>query len=159
MASGDAAQPQAVRSNRVVLDAYGFIKAWLIAISLWVAVLLLGIAAFFGIPAVRNGTDADHVRGLLGMAVFYGFGVALVFAAPLAWVVAYVLRPVWNQWVHIGAFFVVPTLAFWLLGSVLGLGWQPVMLIPWATVGMAAAIGRWGVCKGVLFIDSAAPHI
>jgi hypothetical protein len=94
MAAGDdAAQPQAVRSNRVVLDAYGFIKAWLIATSLWVGVLLLVVAAFFGVPAVRNGSDAGHVWGLLGMAVFYGFGVALVFAAPLAWVLAYLFAP------------------------------------------------------------------
>jgi hypothetical protein len=141
----------------VVLDAYGFIKGWLIATSLWVAVLLLVVAAFFGVPAVRNGTDAGHVWGFLGMAVFYGFGVALVFAAPLAWVLAYLLRPVRNQWAHIGAFFVVPTLAFWLLGSVLGFGWQPVMLIPWATVGVAAAIGRLAVRKDVLFSNSAAP--
>jgi hypothetical protein len=141
----------------LVLDAYGFIKAWLIATSLWVGVLLLVVAAFFGVPAVRNGTGAGHVWGLLGMAVFYGFGVALVFAAPLAWVLAYLLRPVRNQWVHIGAFFVVPTVAFWLLGSVLGLGWQPLMLIPWATVGVAAAIGRWAVRKDVLFTNSAAP--
>jgi hypothetical protein len=157
MALGDAAQPQAVRSYRVVLDSYGFIRGWLIATSLWVVLLLLVVAAYFGIPAVRNGTDAGHMWGLLGMAVFYGFGVALVFAAPLAWVLAYLLRPVQEQWVHVGAFFVVPTLAFWLLGSVLGFGWQPVMLIPWSTVGAAAAIGRWAVRKDVLFIDPAAP--
>lgn len=158
MALGDAAQPQEVWSNRMVLDAYGFIKGWLIATSLWVGVLLLVVAVYFGVPAVRDGTDAGHVWGLLGMAVLYGFGVALVFAAPLAWVLAYVLRPVRSQWVHVGAFFLVPTLAFWLLGSVLGFGWQPVMLIPWATVGVAAAIGRWAVRKDVLFNNSAAPR-
>ncbi|MCD5342182.1 hypothetical protein LR392_08100 [Arthrobacter sp. AK04] len=157
MASGDAAQPQEYRSNTMVLDAYGFIKGWLIATSLWVGALLLVVAVYFGVPAVRNGTDAGHVWGLLGIAVFYGFGVALVFAAPLAWVLAYVLRPVRNQWVHIGAFFLVPTLTFWLLGSVLGFGWQPVMLIPWATVGVAAAIGRWAVRRDALFSSAAPP--
>ncbi|MGO4187431.1 hypothetical protein [Pseudarthrobacter sp. TAF60_1] len=157
MAVGDAVQPQAVQSNRVVLDAYGFIKGWLIATSLWVGVLLLVVAAFFGVPAVQNGTDAGHVWGFLGTAVLYGFGVALLIAAPLAWVLAYLLRPVRNQWVHIGAFFAVPTIAFWLLGSVLGFGWQPVMLIPWATVGVAATIGRWAVRKDVLYSNSAAP--
>lgn len=81
MALGDAAQPQAVWSHRVVLDAYAFIKGWLIATSLWVGVLLFAVAAYFGVPAVRNGTDAGHVWGLLGMTVLYGFGVALVFAA------------------------------------------------------------------------------
>jgi hypothetical protein len=85
------------------------------------------------------------------MAVLYGFGVALLFAAPLAWVLAYLLRSVRNQWIHIGAFFAVPTVAFWLLGSVLGFGWQPLMLIPWSTVGAAAAIGRWAVRKDVVY--------
>lgn len=150
MALGDAARPHEVRSNRVVLDAYGLIKGWLIATSLWVGVLLIAVAAFFGVPAVQNGTDAGHLWGVLGMAAFYGFGVALLAAAPLAWVLAYLLRPVPNQWVHIGAFFVVPTLVFWVLGSVLAFGWQPVMLLPWATVGAAAAIGRWAVRKDVI---------
>lgn len=155
MALGDAAQPQAVRSHRVVLDAYAFIKGWLIATSLWVGALLLLVAAYYGVPAARDGTDAGHVWGFLGMAILYGFGVSLVVAAPLAWVLAYLLRPVRNQWIHIGAFFAAPTLVFWLLGSVLGLGWQPWLLIPWATVGAAAAIGRWAVSKDVLASNSA----
>jgi hypothetical protein len=157
MALGDAVQPQAVPSYKVVLDAYGFIKGWLIATSLWVGVLLLVVAAVYGVPAVRDGTDLGYVWGLLGIAVFYGFGAALLFAAPLAWVLAYLLRPVRNQWIHIGAFFAVPTVAFWLLGSVLGFGWQPLMLIPWATVGAAAATGRWAVRKDVLYSNNAAP--
>ena len=156
MALGDTAQPQAVRSPRVVLDAYAFIEGWLIATSLWVGVLLLLVAAGYGVPASRDGTDAGHVWGFLGMAILYGFGVSLVVAAPLAWVLAYFLRPVRNQWIHIGAFFAVPTLVFWLLGSVLGLGWQPWLLIPWATVGAAAAIGRWAIRKDVLASNSAA---
>lgn len=156
MALGDAAQPKAVRSHGVVLDAYAFIKGWLIATSLWVGVLLFLVAAGYGVPAARDGTDAGYVWGFLGMTILYGFGVSLVVAAPLAWVLAYLLRPVRNQWIHIGAFFVVPTLVFWLLGSVLGLGWQPWLLIPWATVGAAAAIGRWAVRKDVLASNCAA---
>ena len=97
MALGDAAQPQAVRSHRVVLDAYAFIKGWLIATSLWVGMLLLLVAAGYGVPASRDGTDAGHVWGFLGMAILYGFGVSLVVAAPLAWVLASLLRPVRNN--------------------------------------------------------------
>jgi hypothetical protein len=149
-------RPPSARSRRVVLDAYAFIKGWLIATSLWVGVLLLVVAAGYGVPAARDGTDAGHVWGLLGIAILYGFGVSLVVAAPVAWVLAYLLRPVRNQWIHIGAFFAVPTLVFWLLGSVLGLGWQPWLLIPWATVGAAAAIGRWAIRKDVLASNSAA---
>ncbi len=77
MALGDAAQPQAVRLHRVVLDAYVFIKGWLIATSLWVGVLLLLVAAGYGVPASRDGTDTGHVWGFLGMAILYGFGVSL----------------------------------------------------------------------------------
>ena len=89
MALGDAVQPPTVRSHGVVLDAYAFIKGWLIATSLWVGVLLLLVAAGYGVPAWRDGTDAGHVWGFLGMVILYGFGVSLVFAAPLAWVLAY----------------------------------------------------------------------
>lgn|SRR6478672_6981177 len=99
MALGDAVQPPTVRSHGVVLDAYAFIKGWLIATSLWVGVLLLLVAAGYGVPA---------------------------------------------------------TLVFWLLGSVLGLGWQPWLLIPWATVGAAAAIARWAIRNDVLASNSAA---
>ncbi|WP_146617535.1 hypothetical protein [Arthrobacter globiformis] len=157
MVLGDAGQPQAVRPRRVVLDAYAFIKGWLIATSLWVGILLIFVAAGYGVAAGRDGTDGGHVWGLLGLVIFYGFGVSLVFAAPLAWVLSYLLRPVRNQKIHIGAFFAVPTLAFWLLGSVLGLGWQPLLLIPWATVGAAAAIGRWAIRRDVLSETSAGP--
>jgi hypothetical protein len=90
-----------------------------------VGVLLLLVAAGYGVPASRDGTDAGHVWGFLGMAILYGFGVSLVVAAPLAWVLAYLLRRVRNQWIHIGAFFAVPTLAFWLLGSVLASAGSP----------------------------------
>jgi hypothetical protein len=124
VAFGDA-QQEAVRSHKVVLNAYAFIKGWLIATSLWVGVLLLLVAAGYGVPASRDGTDAGHVWGFLGMAILYGFGVSLVVAAPLAWVLAYLLRRVRNQWIHIGAFFAVPTLAFWLLGSVLASAGSP----------------------------------
>lgn len=110
MALGDAAQPQAVRSHRVVLDAYAFIKGWLIATTLWVGVLLLLVAAGYEVPALPDGADGGHVWGLLGIVILYGFGVSLVFAAPMAWVLAYLLRPVRNQWIHIGAIFAVPTL-------------------------------------------------
>lgn len=63
MALGDAAQPQEVRSHRVVLDAYASIKGWLIATALWAGVVLLVVAAGYGVPTSRDGTDAGHVWG------------------------------------------------------------------------------------------------
>lgn len=64
MALGDAAQPQAVRSHRVVLDAYAFVRCWFVATSIWVGVLLLLVAAGYGVAASRDGTEAGHVWGL-----------------------------------------------------------------------------------------------
>lgn len=79
------------------------------------------------------------------MALFYGYGIALLAGAPLAWLLAFLLRPVRNQWVHIGAFFAVPTLSFGVLGGLPGLGWHPWLLGLWATVGAATAVGRWAI--------------
>lgn len=52
-----------------------------------------------------------------------------------------------------------PTLVFWLLGSVRGLGWQPWLLMPWATVGAAAAIVHWAIRKEALSSNSAASPV
>lgn len=71
--------------------------------------------------------------------------IALVFAAPLAWVLGYLLRPARNQQIHVGVYFAVPTMVFWTLGGLLGLGWTVENLGFWATVGAAAALGRWAV--------------
>jgi hypothetical protein len=87
--------------------------------------------------------------GLIGHGAFYGFGVALVLAAPPALGAGLPLRPVRNQWVHTGPFFAVPTRAFWLPSSVLVFSWQPLMLISWATVGVAATVGKRAVRKDV----------
>lgn len=145
----DGSPPQGGRSQRVVLDAFAFIKGWLIATALGVALLLLWVVASYGAPDGRDGTGADHIWGLLGVAALFGFGVAFVFAAPLAWVLAYLLRPIRDQRIHVGAFFVVPTLAFWLVGGIFGLGWQPFLLVPWAVVGAVAAVGRWAIRNDV----------
>jgi hypothetical protein len=54
------------------------------------------VAAGYGVPAARDGNDARHVWGFLGIAILYGFGVSLIVAASLAWMLAYLLRPVRN---------------------------------------------------------------
>lgn len=134
----------------MILDAYAFIKGWLTGTSLGLVLLLCWVSASYGAPDGREGTGAGRIWGLLGIATLYGVGVALVFAAPLAWILAYLLRPIQDQRIHVGAFFVVPTMAFWLAGGILGLGWQPFLLLPWSAVGAVAAIGRWAIRKDVL---------
>ena len=137
--------------QRVVLDASSFIKGWLIATTLWVGVMIIVAPFVFGVPTVLGETDIAQLLGAgLSLAV-YGFGIALVLAAPFGWLLAYLLRPVRRQWIHIGAFFVMPTLAFWAVAGQLGFGWHPGWLGLWAaTVGAAAAVGRWSVRKDAI---------
>jgi hypothetical protein len=129
----------------VVLTAPAFIKGWLIATTLWVGVLFLMVALMYGLPTLRSGTEAGHLWGVAAMVLFYGYGIALVFGAPLAWVLAYLLRPVSKQWIHVAAFFTVPAVTFWATAGLLGMGWHPGLLALWSTVGTAAAIGRWAI--------------
>ncbi|MFB9651927.1 hypothetical protein [Pseudarthrobacter oxydans] len=133
--------------QRVVLDAYSFIKGWLIATTLWVGVLLVVAFFVYGMPTVRAGEDAGYLWGAGLSLAFYGYGIALLFAAHLGWVLAYLLRPVRQQRIHIAAFFVVPTLVFWAVAGLAGFGWHPGWLGLWATVGAASAIGRWSIRK------------
>lgn len=110
--------------------------------------LLIVIAQELGSPAPSE-SGGNHWPGLAVMVLMYSYEIALVFAAPLAWVLGYLLRTVQNQWIHIGVFFAAPTLVFWVLGSLLGLGWTIESLGFRATVGAAAAFGRWAVRKQV----------
>ena len=144
--------------QRVVLDASSFIKGWLIATTLWVGVLLIVALLAYGVPTVLAGKDAGYLWGAGLSLAFYGYGIALLFAAPLAWALAYVLRPVRQQWIHIAAFFVVPTLAFWAVAGLAGFGWHPGWLGLWATVGAAAAIGRWAVRKDAVLSEAEVLH-
>ncbi|QDG88142.1 hypothetical protein [Pseudarthrobacter sp. NIBRBAC000502770] len=62
------------------------------------------------------------------MVLVYGYGVSFVIGVPLGWILGRLLRPVRNQWTHLGAFFIVPTLCFCALGSLIGFCWTPEAL-------------------------------
>lgn len=98
--SASAEQPPAVRPLGVVLDAYAFIKGWLLATSLWVGIALVLVAAYYGVLAARGGADGG-VWELKGLVVLCGFGAASVFPAPLARVLASDLRPVGGHKYHV----------------------------------------------------------
>ncbi|WP_432245446.1 hypothetical protein ACRB8A_01810 [Arthrobacter sp. G.S.26] len=151
MTWGDVPGPA---KEQVVLQAPAFIKGWLITTTLWVGLLATIIAISHVVTAFRSGTDAWTGWGVVPLALFYGYGTALLAGAPLAWVLAFLLRPVRRQWIHVGAFFAAPTLVFWGLGGLLGLGWHPGLLGLWATVGAAAAVGRWAI-RGNISTSSA----
>jgi len=123
----------------VILTGRALMKGWAITTTLWL----------IGLYAVLAATSQGFLFNLALMIAMYGYGAALATGIPLAWILGYLLRPVRNQWIHVAAFFTVPTLAFWALGSLFGFGWSLGALGLWATVGLAAAIGRLAVWKDV----------
>lgn len=130
---------------RVVLDSYAFLKGWFIASMLWLAGLAAVILISDAIFAMETGRSDSYMSGILPMILLYGFGVAILAGIPLGALLAFLLRPVENQWLHVAAFFAAPTLIFWLLGGILGLGFGLALLGLWSTVGLASAIGRLAV--------------
>ncbi|RAX17855.1 hypothetical protein DC347_03760 [Pseudarthrobacter sp. AG30] len=127
-----------IRSG-VILTGRALFKGWAITTTLWLVGLYIVLAA----------TSQGFLLDLALMVLMYGYGIALVTGVPLAWILGRLLRPIRNQWIHVAAFFIVPTLGFWALGSVLGFGWSVGALGLWATVGFAAALGRLAVWRDV----------
>lgn len=145
--------------QRIVLDASSFIKGWLIATTLWMGVMLIVAPFVFGVPTVLGEADVAQLLDAGLSLAFYAFGLALVLAAPLGWVLAYLLRPVRQQWMHVTAFFAVPTLAFWAVVGLVGFGWHPGWPGLWAaTVGAAAAVGRWFIRKDAIISEAEVLH-
>lgn len=133
----------------LVLGPFAFIQGWFISVVLWVVPVCLTVVVQELIAAPPPESGQNYVLGIVIMVLWYGFGIGLVFAAPLAWVLGYLLRPMLHQWVHVVVFFAVPTLVFWVLGGLLEFGWTFETLGFWATVGAASAIGRFAVRKSV----------
>ncbi|WP_285246239.1 hypothetical protein [Pseudarthrobacter sp. efr-133-R2A-89] len=137
MTPGDAGDVL-IRSG-VILTGRALFKGWAITTTLWLVGLYIVLAA----------TSQGFLLDLALMVLMYGYGIALATGVPLAWILGRLLRPIRNQWIHVAAFFIVPTLGFWALGSVLGFGWSIEALGLWATVGLAAALGRLAVWRDV----------
>ncbi|WP_455834087.1 hypothetical protein [Pseudarthrobacter siccitolerans] len=123
----------------VTLTGKALIKGLLISSTCWIAGLLIVVWQF----------SPQYLGGFALMILIGGYGVAMVVGAPLAVALAYVLRPVRNQWIHLAAFFAGTTLVFWVLGALAGFGWFTGSLGVWASVGLAAAIGRLAIWKDV----------
>jgi len=124
----------------VILTGRALFKGWAITTTLWL----------IGLYAVLAATSEGFWFNLVLMVLLYGYGVSFIIGLPVGWILGRLLRPVRNQWIHVAAFFIVPALAFWALGSLFGFGWTLESLGLWATVGVAAAAGRLAIWKDVV---------
>ncbi|MGN8132487.1 hypothetical protein [Paenarthrobacter sp. 22069] len=123
-----------------ILTGRALFKGWAITTTLWL----------IGLYTVLAATSQGFLLNLALMIGTYGYTAALFLGLPLGWLLGLLLRPIRNQWIHIGAFFIVPTFAFWALGSLFGFGWTLEALGLWATVGLASAFGRLAVWNDVI---------
>ncbi|WP_104167066.1 hypothetical protein [Arthrobacter sp. SX1312] len=106
---------------------------------------LVGLSTLALAFALSWGPDAP---GVFLLALWYGVGVGVITGLPLGIVLGLLLRPVANQWVHIGVFFAGFTLVSFVIITLLSpsrvlLESLPIALI----IGGAGALARASVWK------------
>ncbi|WP_404321106.1 hypothetical protein [Arthrobacter luteolus] len=110
-----------------------------------IACLLVAVMATV---AIGWGTSRDFwgYLWIIVIAAFYAAGIGLPTAAPVGLVLGLMLRGVPNQWLHVLAFFLVPTLLAWLvIGLIAGSIGVPLLMA--LAIGMSAAAGRLAVWR------------
>ncbi|MCC3283257.1 MULTISPECIES: hypothetical protein [Arthrobacter] len=110
-----------------------------------IACLLVAVMATVGIGW---GTSRDFwgYLWIIIIAAFYAAGIGLVTAAPVGLVLGLLLRGVPNQWLHVLAFFLVPTLLAWLvIGLIAGAVGVPLLMA--LAIGVSSALGRLAVWR------------
>ncbi|MDN4609328.1 hypothetical protein [Arthrobacter burdickii] len=92
----------------------------------------------------------DMAPGVFVLALAYGGLLGAVTALPLGVVLGFLLRPVRNQWVHVGVFFGVFTLVALLIVTLLSPSRVVLENLPIALIiGGAGAVARASVWKMV----------
>lgn len=106
---------------------------------------LVGLVALAAVFALPWGAGAPVV---FVVALWYGLGIGVVTGLPLGIVVGLLLRPVRNQWIHVGVFFAVFTLVPLIVIALLSPS-QSVLenLPPALIIGGAGALARASVWK------------
>lgn len=106
---------------------------------------LVGLATLALAFALSWGPDAP---GVFLLALLYGIGIGVITGLPLGIALGLLLRPVANQWVHVGVFFAGFTLVSFVIITLLSpsrvlLESLPIALI----IGAAGALARASVWK------------
>lgn len=130
----------------VVLNHSAIVKGWAVAVSAWLA----GSLVLFWWSDATGIAQSDTLR-VPDLEVWPSFAVAsvwvaLVAALPLGVALAWLLRPVRRQRVHVAVFFAVPATVlagpFALTPDAASLG-----LVFGAALGLCSAVGRAAVVR------------
>lgn len=139
------------QNGRVVLGNYGLIKGIAVATGLWLAAAtVLYVVLLFQEP-VQPGSDFNPFGMWLFMMAIFG-GLCLLVGVPVGLVLGLLLRPVRRQWIHVVAFFAVPSMVLWAV-----FGFDPFGGVLALSIGAAAAAGRLAVCRDVEIASAITP--
>ena len=106
------------------------------------------LVALIATVAIGWGTSRDFwgYLWIIVIAAFYAAGIGLVTAAPVGLALGLLLRDVPNQWLHVLAFFLVPTLLAWtVIGLIAGSIGVPLLMA--LAIGISSAAGRLAVWR------------
>ena len=135
----DAPERHLALTPRVTFGPIAFVTGYAIA-----SLLVAAMATI----AIGWGTSRDFwgYLWIIVIAAFYAGGLGLLTAAPVGLTLGLSLRSIPNQWFHVLAFFVVPTLLAWLvIGLIAGSIGVPLLMA--LAIGVSAAIGRLAVWR------------
>ncbi|WAP52058.1 hypothetical protein OL239_01655 [Arthrobacter sp. ATA002] len=138
-------------NERVVLGNYGLIKGIAVSAGLWLAAATVLYVWLLFLEPQPPGSDFNPFGMWLFLMAVFG-GLSLLVGVPVGLVLGLLLRPVRRQWIHVAAFFAVPAGLLWAV-----FGFDPFGGIIGISVGLAAAAGRWSVCRDVEVVFSAGP--
>ncbi|MFW0770992.1 hypothetical protein ACLRGH_13325 [Arthrobacter koreensis] len=124
---------------RVTFGPTAFVTGYAIACLLVAAIATV---------AIGWGTSRDFwgYLWIIVIAAFYAAGIGLVTAAPVGLALGLLLRGVPNQWLHVLAFFLVPTVLAWVVIGFLA-GSVGVPLLMALAIGVSSAVGRLAVWR------------
>ncbi|MHA7240916.1 hypothetical protein [Arthrobacter sp. TMS1-12-1] len=112
------------------------------AVAVGFLVGLVTLALAFAVPW------GPQAPGVFLLALWYGAGIGILTGLPLGVVLGLLLRPVVNQWVHVGVFFAGFAAAAFLIATLLSPSTLLGDSLPTALViGGAAALARASVWK------------
>ncbi|MFB0835732.1 hypothetical protein ACX8Z9_04825 [Arthrobacter halodurans] len=154
----DDRHPPLVCSRRiVVLDSYAIAKGWFIAVVVWLVGALLLFLGLDASTVKEPGTLYIDNVSIWPVFAIVSVAAAIAIGLPLGLLLARLLRPVRNQWIHVGAFFAVPALLFaWPLGFLFGGGF-PGGLMLGSLIGVCSAISRAAIIRNATIVDIAEP--
>lgn len=147
------------RRQRVELDARAIAKGWAVTVALWLAVLFFYFWMSNTLYAPEPGSAPSDGLGYWTIIfALVSVAVALVAGLPLGLVLSWVLSPIRQQWIHVSAFFAVPTLVLAIpFLAEPGNGLAPLGL--GAVLGLCCAAGRAAIIRNATIREAPAKAV